>query len=173
MGDSEGLDLVMSNAGGEMRCGRAASDLPCSLEDLIISLDLDGTLAFGDPPGAIAPALVRTLQETVFVVGSASDRTVLDQSRLWQRAGLEPGFVVVKNHLRHIASRYPGRRLVHIGDRFADYLEARNAGALFLHVESLSCEEWCQPEAVFQAIVREFGSELNHVPPGMPIRPPD
>lgn len=157
MGYSE--RLTTSDADGHAASGGSASDLTVSVRDLIISFDLDGTLEFGDPPGAIAPALVRTLQETVFVVGSASDRTVLDQSRLWQSAGLEPGFVVVKNHLRHISSKYPGRRLVHIGDRFADYLEARNAGALFLHVESLSFEDWCQPEAVYQAIVQALGPE--------------
>src|SRR5262249_53801898 len=151
MGEIEAL--ASSNANGQALPGPADSNSPISIRDLVISLDLDGTLEFGDPPGAIAPALVRALQEAAFVVGSASDRTVLDQSRLWQRAGLQPDFVVVKHHLRHISSTYPGRRLVHIGDRFADYLEARNAGALFLHVESLSLQEWCMPEAVYLAIV--------------------
>lgn len=110
--------------------------------DLIVSFDLDGTVWFGDPPGPIAAGLVTALQLSSAVVGSASDRTILDQRRLWQAVEIEPAFVVVKPQLRTIPARYADRLLVHIGDRFADQLEAVNAGAIFLHVATFTANEW-------------------------------
>jgi hypothetical protein len=59
---------------------------------------------------------------------------------------------VVKNHLHKIAVRYPDRFLVHVGDRFADYLEAGNAGALFIHVEALSLNDWVNASHLMAAI---------------------
>ena len=125
--------------------------------NMVISLDLDGTLEFGDPPGPITPAIVRALQQATAAVGSASDRTARDQARLWQRFSLEPDFVVVKAQLRSIPARYPSRLLVHIGDRFADHLEAINAGALFVHVDTLSVTEWSEPDHLYRAILDRLG----------------
>lgn len=120
------------------------------VERLVVSFDIDGTLEFGDPNGPVVTGLVRALQDTRVVVGSASDRTVLDQRRVWSAAGIEPEFVVVKNHLRRIPNDYPGGLLVHVGDRFADELEAANAGAVFVHVDALSWDEWLEPEHFYR-----------------------
>ena len=46
---------------------------------ILISFDIDGTLEMGDPPGPIPLALVRLAKERGYVVGSSSDRTLLDQ----------------------------------------------------------------------------------------------
>ncbi|MEX2229883.1 MAG: hypothetical protein WEB13_09645 [Dehalococcoidia bacterium] len=120
------------------------------VERLVVSFDIDGTLEFGDPNGPVAARLVRALQRASVVVGSASDRTVLDQARVWAAAGVEPAFVVVKNQLRRIPTDYPDRLLVHVGDRFADALEAANAGAVFVHVDALSWDEWLEPHHFYR-----------------------
>ena len=104
---------------------------------LILSLDLDGTVWFGDPPGPISRDLVVALQAASVVLGSASDRTVADQRRLWDGVGITPEFIVVKNHLRLVRPRYATGTFVHIGDRFADFLEATSAGVSFIDVASL------------------------------------
>lgn len=121
------------------------------VERLVVSFDIDGTLEFGDPNGPIVTGLVRALQDAHVVVGSASDRTVLDQRRVWTAAGIEPEFVVVKNHLQRIPAQYPDGLLVHVGDRFADELEAANAGAVFVHVDVLSWEQWLEPHHFYRA----------------------
>ncbi|MDA0365956.1 MAG: HAD family hydrolase [Chloroflexi bacterium] len=121
------------------------------VERLVVSFDIDGTLEFGDPNGPVVSELVRTLQRAQVVVGSASDRTVLDQRRVWAAADLEPAFVVVKNHLRFVPERHPSDLLIHVGDRFADELEAANAGAVFVHVDALSWEEWLEPHHFYRA----------------------
>lgn len=119
---------------------------------LVISFDVDGTLQFGDPPGPITPRTIRALQEARAVIGSASDRTVADQTRLWQQAGIKPVFVVVKNQLKSLLSSFPGGLFVHVGDGFADHLEATKAGAIFVHVNTLSSEQWLEPEHLYRAV---------------------
>lgn len=120
--------------------------------DLVVSFDVDGTVWFGDPPGPIAAGLIGALQLSPAVIGSASDRTVLDQRRLWRDVGVEPAFVVLKHRLHTITPEYADRVLVHIGDRFVDEIEAGNAGAIFLHVDMLTVEEWLSPSRVLSTI---------------------
>lgn len=110
------------------------------VERVTFSFDIDGTLEFGDPPGPIMVETVRVLQSWQVTIGSASDRIVSDQRRLWESVGVAPDFVVVKNHLRLVAPEFLD--VVHIGDRFADQLEAGNAGALFIHVDEIALESW-------------------------------
>lgn len=119
---------------------------------LVISFDVDGTLQFGDPPGPITPRTIKALQEARVVIGSASDRTVTDQTRMWRQASLKPVFIVVKNQLRTLPSSFPNSLLVHVGDRFADELEASMAGVVFVHVDTLSSEQWLEPEHLYRAV---------------------
>ncbi|MBM3946662.1 MAG: HAD family hydrolase [SAR202 cluster bacterium] len=128
--------------------------LPWGTRRLIVSFDLDGTLDFGDPPGPVGPAAIRTLQAGGTVVGSCSDRTALDQRRLWSMAGLSPMFVVVKSHLKILRSDFPDALLVHVGDRFADQLEAQSAGCLFVHVEEVSREVWRDSARFYEELHR-------------------
>ena len=50
------------------------------------------------------------------VVGSASDRTLLDQRRLWEKAGIEVDFVSHKHFLEETKASFPSDRLIHIED---------------------------------------------------------
>ena len=60
---------------------------------VLLSLDIDGTLEVGDPPGTIPLALVQRARDLGYIVGSSSDRVVSDQERLWQRHGVVMDFV--------------------------------------------------------------------------------
>ena len=128
--------------------------------ELVVSLDLDGTVWFGDPAGPIGEAFVTALREASIIVGSASDRTVRDQRRLWERAGIAPDFVVVKNHLRLVRPTYAASVFVHIGDRFADRLEADGAGAHFIDVNVAPQATWQDLER-FRVVVREMFGDLE------------
>jgi hypothetical protein len=95
---------------------------------ILVSFDIDGTLEFGDPPGPIPLDVVRRAKLLGFVVGSSSDRTVGDQSRLWARHEVTVDFVSNKHRLPEVAERYECTRLVHIGDTLIDELYATRAG---------------------------------------------
>jgi hypothetical protein len=71
---------------------------------------------------------------------------------MWRQASLKPVFILVKNQLRTLPSSFPNSLLVHVGDRFADELEASMAGAIFLHVDTLSSEQWLEPEHLYRAV---------------------
>jgi hypothetical protein len=95
---------------------------------ILVSFDIDGTLEFGDPPGPIPLDIVRRAKLLGFIVGSSSDRTVGDQSRLWERHEVPVDFVSNKHRLPEVAGRYDCTRLVHIGDTLIDELYATRAG---------------------------------------------
>ena len=119
---------------------------------IVISFDVDGTLEVGDPPGPITIALIRELVAHSVIFGSSSDRTVHDQTRMWQSHGLVPHFIVTKGRLKSVKPAYPGRTLIHIGDRFADMLEAENAGGMFIDVASLRADRWRDFEFIMTTI---------------------
>lgn len=105
------------------------------LRAVLVSFDIDGTLEDGDPPGPLAMALARRAQELGYVIGSASDRTLREQAKMWARRGIEPDFVSHKHTLDRIAAQYPARRRVHIGDTEIDAHYARLAGFEFFFAE--------------------------------------
>ncbi len=72
---------------GEMAC---EPDPPASV---LVSFDIDGTLEDGDPPGPLEMALVRRAQALGYLIGSASDRTIREQSRMWAKREITPDFV--------------------------------------------------------------------------------
>lgn len=89
-------------------------------------------MAFGDPPGPVAVDLVRAAREMGFVVGSCSDRTLSNQSRLWQEAGVEVHFTVLKQNLSQVREAFSFERYLHVGDTEIDRMMARLAGFDFL-----------------------------------------
>lgn len=103
----------------------------------LVSFDIDGTMEFGDPVGCITVEQVRVLAERGHVVGSASDRTVSDQQRLWERHDLPVDFVGHKHHLHEVRARFDVTRLIHIGDTQADEYYALQAGFEFHWVDRL------------------------------------
>ncbi len=101
---------------------------------LVVSFDIDGTMVFGHPPGPIEVGFVRAVLAAGHVVGSASDRTVADQSALWAAHALEVAFVGGKHHLHEVRDRFPAARYVHLGDTDVDAHYARLAGFEFIGV---------------------------------------
>ena len=97
----------------------------------MVSLDIDGTMEFGQPPGPVPVAFVRTLAGEGHVIGSASDRTRSDQSQLWEHHGIAVAFVGGKHHLHEVRERFPAERHVHIGDTHVDEHYALLAGFEF------------------------------------------
>ncbi len=99
---------------------------------MLVSFDIDGTMVFGDPPGEITVEDVRKVKELGFIVGSASDRPIADQSELWQLAGIELDFVSLKHRLAELKQRFTVTRYVHVGDTYSDKFLAKQAGFDFV-----------------------------------------
>ncbi len=114
---------------------------------ILISFDIDGTLEMGDPPGPIPLALVRLAKERGYVVGSSSDRTLLDQQRLWDHHRIEVDFVSNKHRLHEVRAKFPVSRGIHIGDAIMDEISAHHAGFDFWYADAIP--EAGQPDWVF------------------------
>jgi hypothetical protein len=104
---------------------------------VLVSFDIDGTLEDGDPPGPVAMSMPRQGLELGYVVGSASDRTLREQARMWADRGIEPDFVSHKHTLDSIVARFPAVRRVHIGDTQVDAYYAGLAGFEFVLATSV------------------------------------
>jgi len=98
----------------------------------LVSFDIDGTLEVGDPPGLVSLALVRRARALGYIVGSASDRVLREQERLWAHHALEMDFVGHKHRLDEVRLRFPGAtRYIHIGDTEVDRYYAEMHGFEF------------------------------------------
>jgi hypothetical protein len=104
----------------------------------LISFDIDGTLEMGNPPGPLSADFVRLTQQRGHLIGSCSDRTIREQSAMWDAADIVPDFVVVKNQLNSLRERFPFERSVHIGDTDVDAHFAKLAGFEFIFVLDLA-----------------------------------
>ena len=134
------------------RCPSTTSghtSLEMNASSLVVSFDIDGTMVFGDPPGAVAVETVCSLQGAGHIVGSASDRIWLDQQRLWQAAGVNLDFVILIHQLAVVKEWFPARQYAHVGDRFIDEAVADQAGFLFFHADTFPTELWRQMETFF------------------------
>ena len=112
---------------------------------ILISFDIDGTLEMGDPPGPIPLALVRLAKERGYVIGSASDRTLLDQQRLWDTNEIVVDFVSNKHRLHEVRARFEISRGIHIGDAIMDEISAHHAGFDFWYADAIpepGTEHW-------------------------------
>jgi hypothetical protein len=99
---------------------------------VLISFDIDGTMAFGEPPGPVTVEFVRALAASGHVVGCASDRTRTEQATLWASHGVDVAFLGGKHHLHEVREQFPDERRVHIGDSHVDEYYAGLAGFEFL-----------------------------------------
>jgi hypothetical protein len=104
---------------------------------IFVSFDIDGTLEAGDPPGPLSMDLVRRAIGLGYVVGSASDRTVGFQRRMWADHGIDVDFVGHKHRLSDIVKRFHCERHVHIGDTEVDRHYAELAGLEFHFADRL------------------------------------
>ena len=108
---------------------------------VLLSLDIDGTMEVGDPPGWIPIEWIARGRALGYVVGSASDRTMSDQRSLWARHAVEVDFVGHKHLLDEIRARYPETtRWIHIGDGEADHLYATRYGFEFHWIDEVPRE---------------------------------
>ena len=102
---------------------------------IVVSIDVDGTMEFGEPPGPVTVELVRQLVDAGLVVGCASDRTRTDQEETWAGHGIALAFVGGKHHLDTVRERFPAERYVHVGDTHVDAHFAGLHGFEFLNVD--------------------------------------
>jgi len=97
---------------------------------LLISLDIDGTLEVGDPPGLISVEMLRQIKRLGYLVGSCSDRPISYQQQMWQRLEIAADFTVLKHRLADVKSRFPAEGYYHVGDTDVDTSSpARRASA--------------------------------------------
>ena len=101
---------------------------------IVISFDIDGTLACGDPPGSITAHMVRHARQLGCIVGTGSDRPASHQRALFAAEGLDLDFVGHKHLLHEARSRFPADHYLHIGDTDVDRFFAERAGFRFLDV---------------------------------------
>ncbi len=105
---------------------------------VLLSLDIEGTVAVGDPPGPFTLDLIRRAKALGYIVGSASDRVKSDQERLWARHEIAMDFIGHKHKLDEIRARFPeATRWIHIGDGEADHLYAVKHGFEFYWVHEV------------------------------------
>lgn len=104
---------------------------------IFVSFDIDGTLEAGDPPGPLSMDVVRRAKGLGYVVGSASDRTVGFQQRMWDEHGIAVDFVGHKHRLPEIMQRFECQRHVHIGDTEVDRHYAQLAGFEFHYADQM------------------------------------
>ena len=122
---------------------------------MLVSFDIDGTMVFGDPPGDITVEDVRKVKELGFIVGSASDRPIAEQSELWQFAGFEVNFVSLKHRLAEIKEQFTVTRYVHVGNTMVDKQLAEQAGFDFV------CSTYVRRGDFFLLLAGEVSLELG------------
>ena len=128
---------------------------------ILVSFDIDGTLEMGDPPGPLTAAFVRHAKAQGCVIGSASDRTLREQSAMWQGAGIEVDFISAKQNLGRVRDTFACRRFVHFGDTLIDAHFAELAGFEFLSVLSLparAAHEIGSPDGISEQFARYLGA---------------
>ena len=98
---------------------------------LLISFDIDGTLENGSPPGPVTRSFIDRLKARGAVIGSCSDRTILEQRTVWEQLKLSPDFVARKTELPLVRKQFSGYSYVHIGDTTVDEMYAEQAQFAF------------------------------------------
>jgi hypothetical protein len=108
----------------------------------LISLDIDGTLEVGDPPGCITIARVREALELGYIVGSCSDWPVSHQKRMWLAHGIPVSFTVLKHQLDRVRAEFSAERYVHIGDTNIDRHYAERNGFVYFYPDASIDHLW-------------------------------
>ncbi len=108
----------------------------------VLSVDIDGTLEIGEPPGIVPVALVRTAQRLGYLIGSCSDRPISFQEAMWERLAIRADFTVLKHRLADVRARFAAAAYYHIGDTEVDERFAREAGFRFLRADADGHRAW-------------------------------
>ena len=100
---------------------------------ILVSLDIDGTLEIGDPPGPLTLNAVRNAIEDGCIIGSCSDRPLSAQRDLFAKHNIPLRFSVSKHMLPDVMERFEAEAYYHVGDREdLDKIYAERAGFSFL-----------------------------------------
>ena len=112
---------------------------------VLFSLDIDGTLDIGDPPGPLTIEMVKRAIDRGCIVGSCSDRPLSTQRKLFAECGITVEFAVSKHMLDQVKAQFDADIYYHVGDREdLDKRYALLAGFEFLWPDE-SCEQaWFQ-----------------------------
>lgn len=128
----------------------------------LISFDIDGTLEAGDPPGRVTFEMVRRAKQLGYIIGSASDRPVPVQRRIWENAGIAVEFAIHKHNLDRVKEEFEADVYQHIGDTNMDEHYALMHGFEYLDVAVHFDEPWMLLEAVAEALIEaEIDAELE------------
>jgi hypothetical protein len=135
----------------------------------LVSFDIDGTLETGEPSGPVSLELVRQAKLQGCVIGSASDRTLGEQRRMWASAGIVADFVSLKHRLRETTLTFGCTRRLHIGDTPTDEHYARLAGFEYLPAASFAQVanwDWTLLRGVRGNLLQEHRCQGVHVERG-------
>ena len=110
---------------------------------ILISLDIDGTLEVGDPPGVLTMEMVLRSCARGFIIGSCSDRPLSTQRAIFEQHRIPLKFAVSKHMLPEVMSQFTADAYYHIGDREdLDKRYAERAGFNFLWPEEAAEMSW-------------------------------
>ena len=110
---------------------------------ILLSLDIDGTIEVGDPPGVLTMEMLRPAVKRGFIVGSCSDRPLSTQRKIFAADGIEVAFAVSKHMLPQVMEQFEADEYVHVGDREdLDKRYALAAGFSFLWPEEAAEKAW-------------------------------
>ena len=102
----------------------------------LISFDIDGTMEFGEPPGAITLEMVRKARTLGYLIGSCSDRTIGNQQRLWEEHQIPVDFTVLKHRLNDVKAQFQADEYYHIGDSELDEFYSGISGFQYLPADA-------------------------------------
>ena len=80
----------------------------------VISIDRDGVLAWGNPPGPVTAEHIRKLKEKGYIVGTGGGAGGREQEAQWLANGVKPDFALSKGELPSLRTKYPDSSLVHV-----------------------------------------------------------
>jgi len=110
---------------------------------ILISLDIDGTLEVGDPPGVLTMEMVRRSQARGHIIGSCSDRPLSTQRAIFHKHDIPLEFAVSKHMLPEVMTQFRAEAYYHIGDREdLDKRYALQAGFDFLWPDEAMLKPW-------------------------------
>jgi len=108
----------------------------------LVSIDIDGTLEVGEPPGIVTVELVKLARRRGYIIGSCSDRPISYQQAMWQRVQIAADFTALKHRLDEVKARFPAAAYYHIGDTELDQFFADGAGFRFLSADPDAHRVW-------------------------------
>jgi quercetin dioxygenase-like cupin family protein len=80
----------------------------------VISVDRDGVLLWGDPPGIVSTEDLRSLRAKGYIVGTGGGAPGEEQRAEWLAHGIEPDFALSKGELLSLRERYPNGDFIHV-----------------------------------------------------------